>query len=248
MHTQEKHLQQRIRMVMSAKPVPRSPSTTTEEMVADLQAELSTLNVSHSTLLAQLNTVSRELNELRQVNATLKDENEGWEFLVRERTLAGNVPGSLISDGPSEQDAFRKSSNRGRNGQQEALDEDMEMDELHSDLEAQSPIFDDEEMHVRNLDQESRTPKTESKNGHLAPPRPKQKPEGESLGDLPLTSSGLDLAAELGRAEVDLDGSQMRMLGKGDEGEGAFSMIARAKAMTDHHSHEGGDQKLERGK
>ena len=203
-------------MLISAKPSPKPAPDSTGEMISNLQTELSTLNVSHSTLLAQLNTVSKEVIELRPMNASLKDENEGWEFLVRERTLAGTAPGSLILVSHAEQNALGGSSMGTRNGQLEALDEEMEMDELHSDLQAQSPIFDDGEMHVRDLDEQESWSKRKSKRDHLAPPEPK----GEDLGDSPPPDGGSNLAAELGRAEVDLDDKRMRSLRRSDESNG----------------------------
>lgn len=216
LQAQESHLQQRIRSLMEAKPA-KGPSQQSDEALVDVQDELATLKVSYSTVLAQLNTTSKEVSELRQANATLREENEGWEFLVRERTFAGTLH-------PDREDDWAAKPNDPPNkpglGQLEALDEEMEMDELHSDLEAQSPILDDEQGFIRDLDHNDGPLLSKSPSRYLAAPGSRRKPKGESLGDLPLTSSGLDLAAELGRAEVDLEGDQMRVLGKGDEGEG----------------------------
>jgi hypothetical protein len=54
-----------------------------------MEDELASLRVSHTTLLAQLNTLSGELHELKAENIRLREENEGWEYLVRERTFPG---------------------------------------------------------------------------------------------------------------------------------------------------------------
>ena len=231
-------MQQRIRSLLAAKASPSKPSSPKpDDALVDLQEELATLNISHSTLLAQLNTATKELSELRQANAVLEEENEGWEFLVRERTFSGKLRDLSADHAAPNHDIHPRRSPR---GQLEALDEEMEMDELHSDLEAQSPILDDEQMYIRDLDVDDGTNLAKSASGHLAPPDRLRKPKGENLGDLPLTSSGLDLAAELGRAEVDLNGSEMRVLGKGDEGEG--ELLCGVRTLAHALSNEGGDQ------
>ena len=206
---------------MSARP---SPATVPDgRIVDDLQEELASLNVSHSTILAQLNTITKEVHDLRATNRTLAEENEGWEFLLRERTLNGKVrEGGLLAQRGDGERYEPEGSHLS------VLDEQMEMDELHSDLDAQSPILEDGQAFARDLDGAitSRSPEGE----HLAPPK-RKKPKGENLGDLPVTGNGLDLAAELGRAEVDLNGNEMRRLGKGDEGEGGL-MLCWAFALT----------------
>jgi hypothetical protein len=55
-----------------------------------------------------------------------------------------------------------------------------------------------------------------------------KKPKGETLGDWAVTGSGLDLAAELGRAEEGVEEGQLRKLGKGDDGEGLFRLPVSA--------------------
>ena len=202
-----------------------SPSSRTDDSDAELREELASLNVSNSTLLAQLNTVSKDVAELRAANEALQEENEGWEYLVRERTFSGRSNG-IDALGLLGKDRAPLPENSPQRAHLQALDEELEMDELHSELEAQSPILVDQGF-ARDLDANSPVMgqgMTLSPSGHLAPP--KRRSKGESLGDLPVTGSGLDLAAELGRAEADLDGSQMRVLGKGDEGEGEYLPIA----------------------
>ena len=213
MSAQETHLQQRIRTLLSARPsITASNSTRT---VTDLQEELATLNVSHSTILAQLSTLSKEIHELRSTNATLVEENEGWEFLLRERTLNGKVrEGGLLGARHEENSP----------GHLHTWDEQTEMDELHSELDAQSPIMDSPHESARDLDQDSLLSQP-PRSANISASRDMSKAsQGENLGDLPVTGAGLDLAAELGRAEVDLSGSEMRVLSKGDEGEGGSIM------------------------
>ncbi|ORY20637.1 hypothetical protein BCR39DRAFT_555091 [Naematelia encephala] len=228
---QEQHLQTRIKTLQAPRP---RRSTSPPPQHADtrhLEEELDSLRMSHSTLLAQLNTLTHELHEVRIQNTQLVEENQGWEFLVRERTFNGQVRSSsgLLGHG---RDRTSSSSSDGEvrkgNSQLDALDEEMEaeMEELHSDLEAHSPIFDDH-------DDLSPGYRTSSDSSLLAPPinrRKSSKSKGETLQDGHATGSGLDLAAELGRAEVDLDAGETRVLGKGDESD---AMRAEVKQLRE---------------
>ncbi len=84
------------------------------------------------------------------------------------------------------------------------------MDELASDLEAQSPMLEDEATFVTNLD------------GHLAPPR-RQRSRAKRREQQDVTTvedSGIDLATELGRAVMDLSGVKSRTPASDKEGEG----------------------------
>ena len=230
---QETHLQTRLKTLTSQTsaretlPARGSSAASTETDVA--KEELASLRVAHAAVLAQLNTLVSEVQEVRRENGRLVEENEGWEFLVRERTLNGQL-GDLFGspsardEPPSPTTITRMEAELSPGVETETLDKmeedvDSEMEDLHSDLEAQSPIFDDDHAFARNLDEGQRKPRT--KHGRLAPPQAalNKRPEGENLGDLPVTGSGLDLAAELGRAEA-AQGGEMRPLGKGDEGEG----------------------------
>ncbi|ORX35806.1 hypothetical protein BD324DRAFT_631779 [Kockovaella imperatae] len=233
---QETHLQQRIRALLAAKsskPVSPVSESLDDGHISDLKDELASLKVSNSTLLAQLDTVNREVGELRQANVELLEENAGWEYLVRERTLSGKMP-DIGCDVVSRYDDSLTPSGRA-GGHLEALDEELEMDELNSDLNAQSPILEDEHVFVKSLDGESGSMSISS-SGHLAPPKKGKIRKVESLGDLPETGVGLDLAAELGRAEVEVDAGQMRVWGKGDEGEAMRTEIKNLreanKALT----------------
>lgn len=170
-----------------------------------MQEELATLNVSHSTLLAQLNTITKEMQDLKRTNTTLKEENEGWEFLLRERTLSGRMKSTF---------SMREEFVDEGKSQLEALDEEMEMDELNSDLEAQSPILEDGHDHgfVRDLDDHqpsdvngalSRSPESV----HLKPSSRRRKVKAENSAGVLDGGIGTDLAAELDRAETDGDAS-----------------------------------------
>lgn len=191
---------------------PPAPSLGDARTISDLQEELATLNISHSTILAQLNTLGKEVQELRTNNKALKEENEGWEVLLRERTLNGKVrEGGLLG---TQYDTDHEE------GYPRGCDEEAEMDELHSKLDAQSPVCEGEHGFVKDLDREgmlSQSPPGVS----LSPPKAQRKQsQGKNPDDLLATKAGLDLAAELGRAEADSSGSEMQVLGKGDEREG----------------------------
>ncbi|WVO16124.1 hypothetical protein L204_103791 [Cryptococcus depauperatus] len=91
---QEEHLQKKINTLLSAArkqpseiPIPNQVSDTE---LASLKDEVACLKLSYSTLLAKYNTLVQEVQDLRTANRSLQEENEGWEFLVRERTLSGN--------------------------------------------------------------------------------------------------------------------------------------------------------------
>ncbi|RXK37059.1 hypothetical protein M231_05647 [Tremella mesenterica] len=255
---QEQHLQTRL-IALKSSTVPVKKKETNEQA----QEELASLHVAHSAILAQLHTLSAEVHELRGENVKLKEENEGWEFLVRDRTFNENLRGGFIAppvirtedhddlaefveahENDDDEDGFGNEDGRkGRLGTLGTLDEeideeiDEEMEELHSDLEAQSPIFEDENVFAKDLDSVPVSTKGRRKGhkGDLLAPPPRRKSKGENLGDLPVTGSGLDLAAELGRAEA-AQGGEMRVLGKGDEGEALRAEVKQLreanKALT----------------
>lgn len=182
---------------MSRNSTPSSTSSPSRP-VSELQEEIASLHISHSTLVAQVNTLSKDIHELRLVNAELEEENEGYEFLLKERTLSGKVLENPNIFGNGEY-GFASPS------QLDVLDEQLEMEELHSDLQAQSPIFEDGHRSERDLDQISTSPGQ----GGLTPQKKIMRKSRSSGGkkDSPgigNTTGGLDLAAELGRAEVDL--------------------------------------------
>lgn len=143
-------------------PTHNAPST----HPAEWEDELASLRVSHTTLLAQLNTLSGEVHELRSENVRLKEENEGWEYLVRERTFSGQMIKTFSSgssatamrnrarldaqaEAEAEADLNAERAYEEGKSQLEVLDEeleleaelDAEMGELASDLEAQTPTM-----------------------------------------------------------------------------------------------------------
>ncbi|WVQ99619.1 hypothetical protein IAU59_006756 [Kwoniella sp. CBS 9459] len=222
LQAQEQHLQQRLKSLANSHRS-TTPTPNETENLASMKDELSSLNLSHTTLLAKLNTVTKELHELKIANQELQEENEGWEFLVRERTLNGNVrsQGGILSaarfnadsdqsDAVSDPPLSAGLEQPHRTGL-ESLDEELEaeMDELHSDLEAHSPIFEDDHAFATNLDGSRK----HRGGGLLAPPsgrRRRGKKErtvsGGSVADR--SGGGLDLAAEIGMADDKSDGGE----------------------------------------
>jgi regulator of replication initiation timing len=115
---------------------------------AALQEELVTLTASHQTLVAQLTTIADEMHEIKADNARLQEENEAWQLLIEDRTLAGAMRGGLLS--PSKDDSMRGSSPISAGSIRctdpsvlGTLEEQMEMDELNHEMDAQS-YFDED--------------------------------------------------------------------------------------------------------
>ncbi|KAH8988917.1 hypothetical protein EDB92DRAFT_1870603 [Lactarius akahatsu] len=176
------------------------------EMTA-LRLELSTLSTSHASLQSTLVLLQTQLVDLKRVNNQLQEENESYNILLREKTLSGQY------------DLFRQvNGDRSNSG-----DEDDQTDNMgdfrsinsgaHSSQLGTLDEHPDEEVPTSRLGNRSRRPygsigrdgsargkRSRQGRGHggssHSPP-----PRGESLAGLPITGPGLDLAAELGRAE-----------------------------------------------
>jgi SMC interacting uncharacterized protein involved in chromosome segregation len=157
---------------------------------------LDSLRSSHSTLLGQLDRLSNEVQELRGENGRLKEENEGWEYLVREQTFSNR----LFQREEKEDEGGRYTKSH-----LDVLDEEMdeEMDRLHSELEAQSPT---DEIFPRSTPT-SRQPSTRM-GRNISGPSIYSEGGGMSRNISGVSSmyteepvEGMDLAAELGRAD-----------------------------------------------
>ncbi|PVF97254.1 hypothetical protein CPB86DRAFT_735208 [Serendipita vermifera] len=195
--------------------------TDTPEMIA-LKLELSTLSTSHNSLQSTLHLLQTQLLDLQRVNAELQEENEGWKVLVQQRTLAGtfdvlSLGGATLNAEESsngDEASSMKSSNRN------TLDKVSEMDEI-----AYEAGLDNANGMPQSLAGEMKSPESTrggrpltleselfsadtSRDDSPASKRSRRRGtitagdvKGESLADLPLTGPGLDLAAELGRAQ-----------------------------------------------
>jgi hypothetical protein len=224
MQAQDRHLQQRLKSLAPQPSASQTASKQTDAAISLLQEELSSLSLSHSALLTQLKTVTGEVHELKVLNASLQEENEGWEFLLRERTLSGKVlEGSgLLSRGVSQDETDVEAEPKKRSGRRvkqinelDALDEELEMDELNSDLDAQTPILEHaEEGFVFNLD----AGVTTTDDGYLAPPMR----TGRGTAHKKVAGLGLDLAAELEKAD-EVHGRQKLDTREGMDIEGGYS-------------------------
>lgn len=199
---------------------PSTPSQQTRSLAEDsdpaemtaLRLELSTLSTSHNSLQNTVALLQTQLIDLKRVNNELQEENESYNILLRERTLSGHfnlmrqVGGG--SDSPSEDedgDGDAETDTTGDTGStktsaRSALDT---VDERAEDV--LDPEFDQAD-DGKEVDEDGeplaspRHPRHGRRRGvslSLSPGASR----GESLADLPITGPGLDLAAELGRAE-----------------------------------------------
>ena len=208
----------RIRQLQSSSSTKLSRSPSNSE---GLQEDLESLRISHATLLAQLDSLSREVHNTRTENVKLQEENEGWEFLIRERTFQGH----LFHQHQHQED--NKDQDEGEQGkaQLEALDEELEleMDDLNTEIDAHSPMSDEDTLSLRSTlrGQVKRRPQRHQ-------PISRQTSISESLdpGHDMGTGLGLDLATELGRAGEMSTGTTSRQVSRSgppavtsDEGE-----------------------------
>ncbi|WVW84016.1 hypothetical protein I302_106043 [Kwoniella bestiolae CBS 10118] len=195
LQAQETHLQQRIKSLSTSKSSRSTTPIPEVENIASLKDELASINLSHSTLLAKLNTLTKELHDLKILNEELQEENEGWEFLIRERTLNGKLreKGGILANPNQNQEEEKE-----QKGDDVDVDSELEeeMSELNSDLENQSPIFDDDHhFFATNLD-------SGANKDFLAPPTKHSRRGGRKNRTASRSSavegkSGLDLASEL---------------------------------------------------
>ena len=97
--------------------------------------------------MAQYNTTSKEVLDLKSENKRLEEENAGWELLMRDQTMSGSVrgrgmfsedwldegmsdddePGAQPADGKAQEVAKGKVPAKRRPTVLESLDEEMEM-------------------------------------------------------------------------------------------------------------------------
>ncbi|KAK2461830.1 hypothetical protein APHAL10511_006293 [Amanita phalloides] len=163
------------------------------EMTA-LKLELSTLSTSYASLQSTLVLLQTQLVDLKRVNRELQEENESYMILLREKTLSGQfdvmrqVGSTVTSESEDEEYDERDSADvrslrsigRSTLDKVDELPESLELELEHS-LDSHDPPS------SRSTGRHSRNRSTSIR--------------GESLADLPITGPGLDLAAELGRAE-----------------------------------------------
>ncbi|KAG2159976.1 uncharacterized protein EDB93DRAFT_1217307 [Suillus bovinus] len=173
------------------------PESEPAEMTA-LKLELSTLSTSYTSLHSTLILLQAQLVDLKRVNNQLQEDNESYMILLREKTLSGQfdllkqVGGTpnTTDGGYNDDEVMVDDAGSLRSTGRSLLDrveEEMTEDDLGQSFRADSPSSNRHGRHVRRNDSASHSPS--------------RAPHGESLADLPITGPGLDLAAELGRAE-----------------------------------------------
>ncbi|KAI0639734.1 hypothetical protein C8Q77DRAFT_1152691 [Trametes polyzona] len=187
------------------------PEQEPAEMTA-LRLELSTLSTSYNSLQSTLVLLQTQLNDLKRVNNELQEENESYNILLREKTLSGqfdvmrmggtsSVPTEPSdSEAGDEDDGRDAESLRSRTTARSVLDP---VDELAEEQHELDPNFELERQEREAQEDEStRAPRRGGRRRTTSTAsRSSPAPRGESLANLPITGPGLDLAAELGRAE-----------------------------------------------
>lgn len=177
------------------------PETEPAEMTS-LKLELSTLSTSYSSLQSTLVLLQTQLVDLKRVNHELQEENESYMILLREKTLSGQfdlmrqVGGGSSDENEDDEDDGTENTDVGslRSTGRSTLDrveEELLEDSLEQELERSLDPRDTDSPTSRHLGKPSRKRTTSTSSA----------PRGETLADLPITGPGLDLAAELGRAE-----------------------------------------------
>ena len=196
--------------------------------VTSLRLELSTLSTSYASLSNTVNQMSNQLLDLKRVNSQLQEENEGYNMLLHERTLTGqfNIMKSAGARGVDEgsgdeeyddEEGYNldeeQDSLRSRNRTPlEPVDELVEEDSMapgDDDETEQDTLVHDDSGSVTSSKGGRDGGRRAGRGGRRANKSRSPPPKGESLAGLPVAGPGLDLAAELGRAEnsVTFDGT-----------------------------------------
>ncbi|KAH9082128.1 hypothetical protein EDB83DRAFT_2336622 [Lactarius deliciosus] len=219
------------------------------EMTA-LRLELSTLSTSHASLQSTLVLLQTQLVDLKRVNNQLQEENESYNILLREKTLSGQydlfrqVNGDRSNSGDEDDQTdnmgdFRSINSGAHSSQLGTLDEHPDEEVLHPGLGIDHGDLishpDDEESIGRDgsaRGKRSRQGRGHGGSSHSPPPR------GESLAGLPITGPGLDLAAELGRAENKdiLEGQADDVSGPRKKSSSDIRKVSGAEAGMEPHS------------
>ncbi|VDB99780.1 unnamed protein product [Peniophora sp. CBMAI 1063] len=224
--------------------------------MTSLRMELSTLESSYASMQNTVSLLQHQLSDLKRVNRTLQEDNESYMILLREKTLSGqfNVMrmGNASEDSESssdldteerDEDGDRSSMRSGSRSylgtvsehpdeRDETLDPDYD-NQLSEDGERLGEAEGSESALGGSRTRHSRRPVSSTHS-------PKQR--GESLANLPISGPGLDLAAELGRAEnkdvlenpIDPPPSARQKKGRKSTGEGRGGMEPSDSANDIH--------------
>lgn len=194
----------------------RDDATEPVEMTA-LRLELSTLSTSYSSLQTTVQHLSSQLLDLKRVNAQLQEENESYNILLRERTLNGqfdilkSASTKQIDEGSSEGDDEDEEEDEYATEDQSAFPSRSRspldpVDELAEDMDSgvygeQDTLVQDDAGSLSSAGKRERSRRAGRGGRRAATASRSPPPKGESLAGLPVAGPGLDLAAELGRAE-----------------------------------------------
>ncbi|KAH9969010.1 hypothetical protein BC827DRAFT_1121006 [Russula dissimulans] len=176
-----------------------------------VKLELSTLSTSYASLQNTLVLLQTQLVDLKRVNNQLQEENESYNILLREKTLSGqyDVFRQVSGDRSSYDEEESQTDEMGdvqsmRSGahssQLGTVDEHPDEGDLPADFGADHADLVQHSDDEGSLEREGSNRSKRNRHGrsrHSHSPAPR----GESLAGLPITGPGLDLAAELGRAE-----------------------------------------------
>jgi regulator of replication initiation timing len=173
------------------------PESEPAEMTG-LKLELSTLSTSYASLQSTLVLIQTQLVDLKRVNQELQEENESYMILLREKTLSGQFDVVKQVGGASSVTS-----------EDDGSDEDLpgcrgtDIDSMRSRTRSTLDIVEEEPF--GGMDSEALGEASDSDLSHRNSRRRRTSSShahrGESLAGLPITGPGLDLAAELGRAE-----------------------------------------------
>ncbi|KIR77117.1 hypothetical protein I306_05901 [Cryptococcus gattii EJB2] len=93
---QEEHLRERINSLLSTSRKTATVPAIAEQRcdaytISSLKDEIASLKLSSTTLRAKNSTLTQDIHELKNVNNALQEDNDAWEFLLRERTFNGDI-------------------------------------------------------------------------------------------------------------------------------------------------------------
>ncbi|KAF8591893.1 hypothetical protein K439DRAFT_1379550 [Ramaria rubella] len=194
-----------------------SADTSDGPEITALKLELSTLSTSHTSLQTMVHMLQTELTDLKRVNHELQEENESYGLLLMERAMNGTSLDMLRHMGGDEPSSssgtvnFEDERNTADEGERASLrstgrsmldrvseDEEFALEQQHKEqsgsLASELQVGQGLETHTP-----SRRRRVRQNSGSSST---RGAPVGETLADLPITGPGLDLAAELGRAET----------------------------------------------
>ena len=179
--------------------------------MTSLKLELSTLSTSYSSLQNTLVLLQNQLVDLKRVNHELQEENESYMILLREKTLSGQFDvGKQVGAGSSTDDEDEEDLDVDAGGDVKSMSsiarstlDPVEEEVMNGSLGDELAHSDSDAHDADSQSIPSSNARHTSKHGRKRGSSTSEtgSVRGESLAGLPLTGPGLDLAAELGRAE-----------------------------------------------